>query len=252
MRDANFRKSLRYRNIYINDEDPPEELMRRAKRIITRPRKSSEMDDVTARKLKDTVRRLESRGEETNIEALVSDVVPSENKVADPRLARSKNQLWCDTVPIPLDPDVLVEPDPPRLQRPKPDLVFGYSRAAFSHKQLASIDLLIDKDGRSYAVPDRITRFPFLDVEFKSQAKGGSHFIATNQVANAGSTATNGGLELIRRISGVVEPDQTEPQFFSLSTDHALACVNVHWLSTNAENGQFSFHVEGLSKQCFG
>jgi len=30
--------------------------------------------------------------------------------------------------------------------------------------------------------------------------------------------------------------------------DHAYACVNVHWLCTNAEEGRFSFHVEGLSK----
>jgi len=30
--------------------------------------------------------------------------------------------------------------------------------------------------------------------------------------------------------------------------DHQLVCVNVHWLSAGGEDGQFSFHMEGLSK----
>ena len=65
---------------------------------------------------------------------------------------------------------------------------FGYSEAAFTENQLAAIDLLVDDQfGQSYAVPDQKLRFPFLDIEFKSQAKNGTHFVATNQVAGAGA-----------------------------------------------------------------
>lgn len=76
----------------------------------------------------------------------------------------------------------------------------------------------------------------------------GTHFTATNQAANAGSIATNGVLELMRRSPDKEHLNRDEPQFFSLSMDHASACVNVHWLCADAEEGRFSFHVEGLSK----
>ena len=76
----------------------------------------------------------------------------------------------------------------------------------------------------------------------------GTHFTAMNQAANAGSIATNGVLELMRHSFDDKQLDGDEPQFFSLSMDHASACVNVHWLCADAEEGRFSFHVEGLSK----
>jgi hypothetical protein len=56
VRDSDYRESLRYRNIYINRNDPPVELMRRAERIISRPRASPEMDDPTAQELRGTER----------------------------------------------------------------------------------------------------------------------------------------------------------------------------------------------------
>ena len=246
VQDVDFRNSLRFRNIYINREDPSIELTRRAKTIITRLRASPEMDDITAQKLRDTARRLETEGEEIIVQKFVSHLFPAMNGISDQRLDCNANQAWCDAVPIPLDPDVLA--NPLSLPRPKPDLVFGYSETAFDHKKLMTIDLLIDQFERSYAMPDKKLRFPFLDIEFKSQAKNGTHFIATNQIANASSIAMNGVLELIRRVSEEENFDINEPQFFSLSLDHAYACVNVHWLGVSPENGSFSFHVEELSK----
>lgn len=41
-------------------------------------------------------------------------------------------------------------------------------------------------------------------------------------------------------------PGISEPQFFSMSIDHAMACINVHWLSEKAESGTICFHVEKL------
>ena len=246
VQDVDFRKFLRFRNIHINREDPSIELTRRAKTIITRLRASPEMDDITAQKLRDTARKLETEGEEIIEQELVSHLIPAMNGISDRRLDRNANQVWCDAVPIPLDPAVL--PNLLSLPRPKPDLVFGYSETAFDYNKLMTIELLIDQFGRSYAMPDKKLRFPFLNIEFKSQAKNGTHFIATNQIANTSSIAMNGSLELIRRVSEEENLDINEPQFFSLSMDHASACVNVHWLSISAENESFSFHTEGLSK----
>ena len=245
--DADFRDALRYRNIFIERENPPTELVQRARGIIMRPRASPGIDETTAQAFRDTARRLQTEGEQNIIQKLVPIAIPVLNKVPDHNLAYNSNQAWCDSVPIPLDPSILANPLP--LPKPKPDAAFGHSEQAFTRNQLGTIDLLVDdQHGRSYAVPDKNVRFPFLNIEFKSQAKNGTHYTATNQVANAGAIAMNGNLELTRRGLGVESLDLDEPQFFSISMDHELARINIHWLGTNAADGQFNFHVEGLSQ----
>lgn len=245
VKDTDYRKALGYRNIYIECEEPPVGLMKRAKEITMGSRSSPEVDEATAREVKKTSRQLGTKNEENIIQELAPSVIPGMNGVPDPRLASSANQQWTDFVPIPLDPSILTNPLP--LPRPKPDKAFGYSEKAFTRKQLATIDLLTDPFKRSYATPDKELLFPFLDDEFKSQGKGGSHVIATNQAAGAGAVAMNGLVELTRRGLGLDTLDYDEPQFFSLSVDHSTVHVYVHWLSVDAEDGQFRFHVERLS-----
>jgi len=246
-RNTDYRESLRYHNIYINREDPPVELMRRANKIISRPRASPEVDDATAQKLSNKSRKLENEGEEDIVQQLGPYIIPAMNELSDPRLARTADQRWFNHVSIPLKPSILTYPLP--LPQPKPDLAFGYSETAFTENQLGTIDLLIeDQLGRSYAIPDKKLRFPFLTVDFKSQAKNGTHYIATNQAAGAGAVALNGHLELTRRSFGMEKLDYNEPQFFSVTMDHELARINVHWLSAPTEGGRHSFHVEGLSQ----
>lgn len=79
-----------------------------------------------------------------------------------------------------------------------------------------------------------------------SQAQGGTYFLATNKITDIGAIAMNGILQLARRISPEGNSGTSEPQFFSMSIDHAMACINVHWLSEKAESGQICFHVEKL------
>ncbi|KAK5202613.1 hypothetical protein LTR41_011645 [Exophiala xenobiotica] len=157
----------------------------------------------------------------------------------------TKHQI-ADYKPRSFLPSILTSPLP--LPKPKPDLAFGYSEAAFTDDQLGTIDLLVDDQfGRSYAVPDQKVRFPFLGIEFKSQAKNGTHYIATNQAAGAGAVALSGYMDLMRR--GLKNFDYEEPLYFSVTIDHELARINVHWLRAPAEKGgQHSFHVEGLSQ----
>ncbi|KAK5333285.1 hypothetical protein LTR43_012667, partial [Exophiala xenobiotica] len=148
--DTDYHQSLRYRNIFIERENPPPELMRRAHRITSRSRTSPEMDDATIQKLKEKSRMLRNEAEEEIIQQLAPRIIPAMDEIPDQRLTRNANQLWYNSVPVPLDTDVLTTPLP--LPKPKPDLTFGYSEAAFNHKQLMTIDLLVDDQfGRSYA-----------------------------------------------------------------------------------------------------
>ncbi len=244
--DTDFRDSLRYRNVYIEREDPPTELIQRSREITMRPRSSPEIDQNAAQIYRNKSRRLQTEAERVIIEQLAPHVIPGLDGVTDRVLAQNSDQLWYNSVPLPIDPAVLTTPIP--LQIPKPDKAFGYSEEAFTKDQLTAIDLLTDQSGRSYAVPDKRLRFPFLHIEFKSQAKKGTHYVATNQVAVAGSIMLNSHLELTRRGLGIKDLDYNEPLFYSLSMDHQVAYLNVHWLGTDAKDGQISFHVEGLSK----
>ncbi len=89
MIDTNYRDSLRYRSIYIKREKPPIELIRRATRIISRPRASPEMDDATIRKLRDKSRKLQDEAEEEIVQQLDLYVIPAMDEIPDLRLARN-------------------------------------------------------------------------------------------------------------------------------------------------------------------
>ncbi|MCJ1471558.1 hypothetical protein MMC13_000198 [Lambiella insularis] len=192
--DTDYRDSLNYRNIYIECEYPPTELMRRANRLISRSRLSPEMDDATIQKLKDKSRKLQNEAEDKTIKQLAPHILPAMAEIPDQRLEMNADQP-------------------------------------------------------SYAVPDQKVRFPFLEIEFKSQAKDGTHYIATNQAAGAGAIALSGYMDLMQGSFGLDKFDYEEPVYFSISMDHELARINVHWLRAPVEKGgQHSFHVEGLSK----
>lgn len=245
--DPNYRDSLRRRNIFIEAEDPPLELMLRARRIISRERTSPEMDESTAQKLRNTIRKVQNEGEDEMIRQLAPSIIPAIDILPDHRLARNSNQVWSNAIPVALNSKVLIRPLP--LPKPKPDLAFGYSQSAFNEEQLATIDLLVDDHfGCSYAIPDQKLRFPFFNVEFKSQAKNGTLYVATNQVAGAGAIVMNANLELISRSFGLESFDFDQPQFFSVTMDHKMACVNVHWIRDQTDEGQYSFHLEELSQ----
>ena len=245
--DTDYYQSLQYRNIYIEREDAPTELVRRAKRIVSRHRASPEIDNAAVQKLAKKSRQLRNDAEDVIIKQLAPELVPAMKEVPHRHLEMNSDQPWSNSVPIPLKSSILTSPLP--LPKPKPDLVFGYSDAAFTENQLGTLELLVDDQfGRSYTTPDQKLHFPFLDIEFKSQAKNGSHYIATNQTANTGAITLNGSMDLIRRSFGMEKYNYEEPQFFSVTMDHELARINIHWVKAPVKGGDYSFHVEGVSK----
>jgi hypothetical protein len=151
--DSDFRNSLVYRNIYINRKKPPMELIRRVREIITGPRSSPEADEATAEEVKDKSRELETENEEDIIQQLATRVISAMIEVPDERLKSKAGQQWTKFVPVPLRQSILTNPLP--LSKPKPDKAFGYSEEAFTENQLATVDLLTDLLGRSYATPGK-------------------------------------------------------------------------------------------------
>lgn len=87
--DTDYRNSLRYRNIYIERHDPPVELVRRATRIISRPRASPEIDDATIQKLRGKSRGLQNEAEKEIVQQLGPHIIPAIDDLPDQRLARN-------------------------------------------------------------------------------------------------------------------------------------------------------------------
>ncbi|KAL7919363.1 hypothetical protein ACQKWADRAFT_315710 [Trichoderma austrokoningii] len=137
------------------------------------------------------------------------------------------------------------------LPKPKPDLVFGYSKHAFSRTELRTMELLVQSPrGKSFASPDGVLLFPFLILEFKSQAKEGSLYTGTNQAAGAGAIAMNGIRELWSRSSPGLAVDSfnlNEPQVFSATMDQNILSLNVHWMGARPDTDQLSYNLEEVS-----
>ena len=55
-------------------------------------------------------------------------------------------------------------------------------------------------------------------------------------------------MDLTDRSFGIKSFDYKEPQFFSVTMDHELARINIHWLKAPVDGEAASFHVERLSR----
>ena len=250
--DTDYRRNaLRLRGIYINESEPPLELLQRARRTTERQRASPEMDDSQVRRVQQAARGMEDAPEDNITQILAPRLFPAIRELNDPRLAISLNQLWINQVPVP-QPQMSTMPfiAPPQLPLPrsKPDHAFGYSHKAFTPAQKTTIDLVsADPFGQSYAVPVNELHFPFLSIEYKSQAKGGTHYAATNQAAGAGAVAMYGHQEFMSRAAHQASYDYDQPHFFSVTMDNRFACINVHWMQQPTDTQCVSFHMWTLS-----
>ena len=117
--DVNYRTSLCFRNIYIDQNDPPAELMRRATEVISQSRVPLGHDEIMIQMLRNKLRGIENATKGT-ITLYISFVT---FETLDRRLRSAASQLWFDAVPVPLDPEVFT--DQPRLHNQSPTLLSG-------------------------------------------------------------------------------------------------------------------------------
>ena len=98
------------------------------------------------------------------------------------RIAEGRNVQW-STEALPTDPR-----SPFQLSAPKPDHHYGYPlgrkfEAGWTKEEMA---VMHHRAAQPYSQPTRDNVFPFLAIEFKSEATGGSLYVAENQCVGSG------------------------------------------------------------------
>ncbi|KAI9885725.1 MAG: hypothetical protein M1823_002491 [Watsoniomyces obsoletus] len=234
--------------VFIDRHDPPPDLLSEAKRILKNPRTDNEelSTELVAGVICNS--RLEQDGSEAEVIASVfGDLIPqlrhTSRNVSSEDLSSSRDTPWTTSVPL---ADTIDSAMAPSLSMPKPDVLFGLSRDQLTSPQRAALRSFTREDGASYVTPDRHVHLPFLSFDFKAQAKRNTRYIANNQAAVAGAIINQGFQELSVRGGGSRDlSEDHRPRFFSVTADHELATVNLHWVGT--KEGHSTYNMETLS-----
>ncbi|MCJ1424262.1 hypothetical protein MMC29_002149 [Sticta canariensis] len=243
--DIDYREKLAKHNIYVPGEDPPPGFKEKVESMVFRLRETPELDDAAISPLRETMKDLQNKGEEEVKSKLGAKIIPGYDTPSDKRLEVVHGQLWNKAVPIPHDSTLLVPPLP--LPKPKPDTTFAFSKTAFDRYQLGTMSSLVtEPNGPSFASPNQDLRFPYLVIEYKSQAKGGSIRVATNQAVGAGAVALNGLRETISCGLGLDPSDIDTIMVFSVTMDQNSACINVEWIGKPPDTNEYTYHLEEL------
>lgn len=136
-------------------------------------------------------------------------------------------------------------PNNPRYQHPlsapKPDYHYGYpagQKSNWKYEENAVVDHPV---ARPYAQPARGNRFPFLAIEIKSEATGGTLWHAENQAAGSGVHCVNS----VRWLLEQVGPDDTYPTTdsiaFTIALTHRQVLVHIHHYSEEEHRFYMSY-----------
>ncbi|TKA64920.1 hypothetical protein B0A49_12968 [Cryomyces minteri] len=132
-----------------------------------------------------------------------------------------------------LQPDSLL----PRIRGPVPDITYGIKPSAFNTPQEICHN---QPPLNEIHQPIADLYWPFLAVEIKSQAKGGSLYVATNQCAGSGSACVK-AMDILS--TDYPLSNDTPLLAFSCAVDGGTAKLYVHWQSSPGE-----FHLATIQR----
>ena len=90
------------------------------------------MDDATFLSLKTNLKCVAAQGKDALRGILAHKLFPAIECITDPRVEARRNKRWDNAIIIALPPGLASSTILPPLPKPKPDLVFGYSKTAFN------------------------------------------------------------------------------------------------------------------------
>lgn len=209
----------------------PEELRTFASTQILKQRESPQLGDERVSKVIDTMEELADSTEGPTAKLIRTDMFPFER----PGIAEGGNSPW-STAALPNNPEYQYD-----VSAPKPDTHFGYPTNQRSGWSYAQSNVITHPVARPYAQPARGNTFPFLMVEMKSEAAGGTIYVAENQAAGSGSHSVNALLWLLREAGAYDSSSLIDTIAFTITMSHREAIFYLHWYSEADRRYYMSF-----------
>ncbi len=169
-------------------------------------------------------------------EPIVSDLTKSlAFPVERSGIAEGRDTLW-STKPLPSNPKYLFA-----LPAPKSDRHYGYPNGQdfdWTDSEVAVVDHRL---ARPYTQPTRENLFPFFMIEIKSEATGGTLYVAENQAATSGAHSVHSLLWLRSQADPSRTRSSTDSVVFTATVSQREAVFHVHWFSPKDDKVYMSY-----------
>ena len=153
--------------------------------------------------------------------------------VTRPNLGHGGNSPW-PRAALPYDPDYGYG-----ISAPKPDYHIGYAvgkKSGFSARQAHVLD---HPQAQKYTQPGTGNILPFITVELKSEATGGTLFHAENQAAGSGTYSVRAMEWLLDQAKAESKP--VDSVAFSIAATGRLVVLSIHWFSPEDKTYYMSY-----------
>lgn len=229
------RDVLQPHGIYIDpyDRQVPEQITNMAHQVLHKPRTSPPLCDDQIEDLRSNLYETRDMKEDDARTKLQSTMFQS--------------STYSGRIVSTIQPALSVEglphqryvPQP--VVQPKPDLSYGYHKDVFTQPEAYLQQTITLKP---YPIPNTDYYWPFFHIEFTSQSRGGTHWVAENQNAGSGTLS-------VRSMETLLEYAQDNPKrhhqvgdsvAFSCCIDSEYATLWLHWVDESHDREGDSPH----------
>lgn len=169
-------------------------------------------------------------------EPIVSDVTKSlAFPVERSGIVEGRDTLW-STKPLPSNLKYSFA-----LPAPKPDRHYGYPNGQDSDWTDSEVAVVDHHVARPYTQPTRENLFPFFMIEIKSEATGGTLYVAENQAAVSGAHSVHSLLWLRSQADPSRTQSSTDSVVFTATVSQREAVFHVHWFSPKDDKVYMSY-----------
>ncbi|EEH17196.1 hypothetical protein PABG_07283 [Paracoccidioides brasiliensis Pb03] len=135
------------------------------------------------------------------------------------------NLLWT-TEPLPMNPEYLYH-----LAAPKPDRHYGYAHESEICWKDEEMNVICHRTAQPYTQPTRENILPFLALEFKAEATGGTLYCAENQCAGSGTHSVASQRWFLKQAFPSQDPATTDAVAFVGTVSSRMAVFYIVWYS---------------------
>lgn len=219
--DPRYSAVLKWNGVYkdVSCTKLPDELRDFKNEKILKRRNSPQLNDAQVGEVVEAAESLQDRTENPVMKLLRTSMFPLDHGDG---LNEGGNTRWC-TDALPNNPNYMYS-----LAAPKPDFHLGYSTDP-NCWTLPGANVLGHRVMLPYSQPTRDNAWPFLMMEMKAEAAGGTHWHAENQAAGSGSSAFNALSWLYKESSQTHTLANTVA--FTLTGNHQSVNIYMHWRS---------------------